>query len=229
MDPPPFAALVAATIVLGGWAAIAAVLAVLAQLRMRAVEKTHEGPALPADDQALLWYAVASLVWLSGAVVAVVGLARRDWVRLGRNATLLFLVHITLAVLGASACAFVNAGGHHAGVPSLEELFPLVVTACGVASVNVLAACGFAWVWAGRRRDRLRREAPLAVPGPGAWRFGLYLASLMFWPVGIVCIAVLASPAEARVGSHAFRLSLANLALTALAVCVAIPVLLRFA
>ncbi len=224
---PHVPAMVATGLLLGVWAVLGAAMGWLAHARMTRIEAATGRRAVPALERELLWYALASLVWLSAGIVAVICVAKREWARVGRNATVLFVLQVALAVLAAGACAAVNAEAEHESVlPSAKELFALAVAACVLASINFLVTCGFAWVWASARRDRLVRGARPGA-GPGAWRFAAYVGSLFFWPVGFVCVGVLSSPADATVGARAFRLSLVNVAVTALAVCVALPLLLR--
>jgi hypothetical protein len=220
-----------------GWAAHA---------RMERAEATMVGPAVPRDDVQLLWYAVASLVWLSAAIVGVVGLCKREWARLGRNATWMLLVHVAVAVVAAVACAIVNE--RNPPPSTLLELVPLVFAACAIAAANILVACGFAWVWAGRRRDRVehgktndreRRHAyrtpahPVdgcaPEPRPGLWRFALYAGSLVFWPAGVAALLLLSKPTNAGVGAWAFRLSLVQIGMIAVLVCASVPAALMLA
>jgi hypothetical protein len=208
---------------------------------MERAETTMTGRAVPDNEAVLLWYCLASMVWLSAAIVAVVGLAKRRWARLGRNATWIFLAHMLVAVVASIACVVINQG-RRSDMPPLEEALPLVVAACVIASANFLAAAAFAWAWAGRRRDRIERDGARRPdqdhayrgPGwppqssgeypPGLWRFALYAGSLLFWPAGVVAVIVLSKPKSAGIGASAFRCSLIHMMAIVMAVCGAIPV-----
>jgi len=216
----------------------------LAHLRSSRVEATLGARALPKDEMPLLLYAAASLVWLSAAVIAVVGLCTPKWARLGRNATWMFFAHLGVAVVGAAACVLVRDAHEAAGPSYLSELVPLLSAACAITALNALAAFAFLWVWVGRRGKRIERgvarsredasayRAPSPPAGaareesPGAWRYALYAGSLLFWPLGIVGLVWLSSPSNARVGASAFRLSLAHLATITFIACGAIPLIL---
>lgn len=235
------ASFIAFLVVFGGATACALAIGWAAHHRMARVEATARVRAVPKDETALLWYCLASLVWLSAAVVAVVGVSKREWARLGRNATWMFLAHMLVAVIAAFVCAVLSEGAR-SEPPSLSELVPLLTAACAIAGANCLVACALAWVWAGRRRDRIERDAgthggnpahayrtPWADGSgeerrPGVWRFALYAGSLVFWPVGLVAVMVLSKPVNASVGAWAFRFSLVQIAMIAVAVCGGIPV-----
>ena len=223
MEPEFTAALVAGTIVLGGWSVVAVVLGYLAHRRMTRVERELGSPAVPPFEQPLAWMAGAFVAWPFAAVLAVIALAKREWARLGRNLTFIFLGHMTAAVLAAMAAVLVNSP--RAGAQTtLEELGPVVVAACVILAAGVLVAVVLAWVWLGRRSARIHLQAPRAGNGPGPWRFALYAASLLMWPVGIVCAVVYTQPHDVHVGANALRCSLVQIAIIALAVCIGLPI-----
>ena len=219
-------AIIAIFIVIGGWVAIASLVFFLSHLRMVRVESTLAGPALPAHELPLLWLAVSSIAWPFAAGVGLVGLFKREWVRLGRNATLILLVHFTVAVLEASVAAVANVGRGQGSSSAAEEMFPIVVMACLMVGVGALLATILFWIWSGRRMRRIQSQ-PRRGPTPGSWRFVVYLSSLLFWPVGIVCLPACSSSENVHVGTSAFRCSLLNIAGIALSVCLALPILIH--
>jgi hypothetical protein len=156
--------------------------------------------------------------------VGLVAWIQRSWARLARDVTLIFLAQITGSVLSAIGVAI----WHSQSPPesTAEELFPLLILACANLGIGTLIATAFLWLWAGRRAERLRRPPPRG-PAPGLWRFGLYAASLLFWPLGITLAVVFTAPENAEVGASAFRCSLVQIAWIALCVCIGLPLLVR--
>ncbi len=148
------------------------------------------------------------------------GWVRRPWARLGRNATLVFLLQITGCVLGAIGVGTWNAVNPPRS--TADELFPIVVVASANLATGVLLAMPLLWIWVGRRADRLSLAPPRG-EAPGLWRFAVYAASLVFWPLGVLLAVIFNAPENARVGANAFRCSLLQLVGIALAVCVALP------
>jgi hypothetical protein len=218
------ASIVAALVLLGIWLALAAPVGYLAHRRMQRVERELGGPAQPADELPLLLRAVAAIAWPVAVVVGIVVWLRREWARLARDVTLIFLAQITASVL--SVCALVITQTVDPPGGSAEELIPLVDLACATLAFGLLLGTVFLWLWAGRRADRLRRGPPQG-PAPGLWRFALYAASLLAWPAGIALAVIFTAPEKASVGAAAFRCSLIQIAAIALAVCIALPLLLR--
>jgi hypothetical protein len=219
------ATLVASLIVMGVWLGMAAPVGYLAHRRMRRVEQELGAPALPENELPLLLRAIASIAWPVAAAVGLVAWNRRNWARLARDVTLIFLAQITGAVLSAMGVAIWHSPDPPAS--TAEEMFPLVIMACVTLGVGVLIATPFIWLWAGRRARRLR-QLPPAAPPPGAARFALYAASLLFWPLGVFLAATYTAPENAQVGANAFRCSLAQMVFVALAVCVGLPLLVRY-
>jgi hypothetical protein len=216
------ASLVASVVIMGMWLCLAAPVVYLAHRRMRRVERDLGAPALPANETPALLRAVACFAWPLASVVGLVAWTRRSWARLARDVTLIFLVQITGAVL--SAIGATVAQSIHPPRSTAEEMFPLLVLACVNLGLGVLIATTFLWVWAGQRARRLRLP-PARGPSPGPWRFAVYAASLLFWPLGIVLVVVFTAPENARVGAHAFRCSLVQIACIALAVSAGLPLL----
>ncbi|HJL14867.1 MAG TPA: hypothetical protein RMH99_04375 [Sandaracinaceae bacterium LLY-WYZ-13_1] len=208
---------------LGMWVALAGGAGWLAQRRTRRVEQELGRRASPGREPAMLWYAGASVVWLSAAVLAAIGLARRERVRLGRDCLFILLGHFTVVAL-ASILGTGFEGSR------TEPLGPLLI-AVAVLSASAIAAFAFAWVWSGLRRARLAGpprvdEGPYRSPEegddpepPGAWRFLLYGLSLVMWPAGFVSALVFGKPHDAHVGMWALRASLVQLLAITLAVC----------
>lgn len=201
----------------------------LAHRRMTRVEGELGGRATPGPEGAMLWYAGASIVWLSAAVLAAVGLLRRDRVRVGRDSLFILLGHFTVVTLGAVIGSGFE-GRHH------SQMGP-VFMAVSVVAVSAIASFVFAWRWSGLRCARLaphdagpsgpyRTPETEAPERPGAWRFVVYLASLIMWPAGLVSAFVFDKPHDAHVGMWALRASLAQLLSIALLVCVGLGVLI---
>jgi len=94
------ATLCTASICLGLWGGLAAAAVGLAQWRVRRVEATLGRRAEPSEEAVQLFYAGASVVYLSAAILALVGLAKKDWARTGRNCLLFFIGHISLVIAG---------------------------------------------------------------------------------------------------------------------------------
>lgn len=210
---------------LGTWGAIAALAAFLAHRRMAAVERELGRRALPADEWPYAWYAGASIVWLAALVLAIVGLARKDWARAGRNCALVFLGHMTLATLAATAMVVVDASSGARGSP-----LPLVIMACAMVAAGAIAAAISTWLFAGARAARIE-ALPVAegAKAPGLERWAIYLVSAIAWPVGLAAALVYGKPESVRVGANALRISVAQLLSIALLVCAAIVVLVALA
>jgi hypothetical protein len=214
------AAVIAGIILVAIWLCIAAPAGFLVHRRMRRAEARLGTPALPPHELPLLLMAVAAVAWPVALVVALAAWLMKDGQRLARNVTLIFLLQITASVVGAACLTIWHAANPAAS--EAEELLSLVVMACATLGTGILAATPFLWIWAGRRADRLRLAPPRGET-PGLWRFAVYVASLFFWPLGVVLAVVFTAPENARVGANAFRCSLVQLAGVALAVCLAVP------
>jgi hypothetical protein len=209
-------AVVAGVICLGCWAVLAAPLAFAAHARMAKVEREDRKRALPANETPLILYGVAAIAWPMALGVAIVGLAKREWSRLGRNGAFILIGHFTVYVIGS---VFISA--NTASTPE-DSLLAIVGFAASIVAVGTLGASLFAWLWSGARAARIA-SAPATKEGMGALRFAIYAVSLFFWPAGIVCVAIMNEPHDAHVGKVAFRMSLLNLVLIALATCAAVP------
>ena len=210
-------ALCAGLCCLGGWAVIGGAAGWLAHRRMRSVEASAGHRAEPPHEGRWLWYAGAVTVWLAAAVLAVVGLLKRDRVRVGRDCTFILLGHFTLVTVGSVVTTMI-------GDPGDMDPLPIVVLACLVAGGGLTVAPVLAAVWAMRRAKRIAAQPPTGDP-PGAERFLLYGASLLLWPVGLVMAFVYAKPENVRVGAIALCMSLAQLWLIAVGTCVGLPLL----
>jgi hypothetical protein len=190
----------------------------LAHRRMRKVEAELGEPASPGRERALLWYAGASVVWLSAAALAAVGLLKRERVRVGRDCFFILLGHFSLVTMAASLSVALQAtGGSEATGP--------VLTAVTIVAGSAIAATVFAWKWAGLRAARLMEGPKSEATDPGAVRFLIYALSLAFWPAGFVAGFVYTHREDAQVGCWAIRCSLLHLLGIALAVCVGLAVL----
>lgn len=214
----------AAVVVLGGWACLAALVAYFAHRRMRRAEADLGAPALPSDETPLLLMATAWIAYPASLVVALVGLVNPKWTRVGRNATFVFLAQISAAVLAALGAVIWGS----LGPPGSEsdQLLSIVVASCAIAGIGILVSLCHFWLWAGRRAARLRAR-PAEGPAPGWWRLAIYLVSLVFWPAGVVSAVVFSKPENAGVGATALRCSLVQFAIIAVAVCVGLPFLMR--
>jgi hypothetical protein len=218
-------AIIAGVILLGMWMLLATPVGYLAHRRMGAVERERGAPALPANELPLLLRAVAAIAWPVAAAVGLVAWATRPWARLARDVTLIFLGQITASVLSAIVVTVMHAIEPPRG--AVAELFPLLVAASANLAVGALVAAAFLWIWAGRRARRLA-GAPPSGPPMGVGRFGIYVASVLLWPAGIILGVVLTAPQDAPVGANAFRCSLVQIACLAIAVCLALPLLARY-
>ncbi len=213
-------ALCAGVCCLGSWGAIALGAGWLAHRRARNVERALGREALPPDELPLLFYAGASVVWVSALVLAVVGLVKRDWARLGRNCLYLFLGHMTLVTLAAMTQATLDSVNGRTGDP-----MGVVLLACVIVAGSAIASLVFFWRWAGARADRIAATADPSAEPPGAERFAVYAGSLLFWPVGLIAAVVYRAPESVRVGMNALRLTALHVVMIALAVCAALPVI----
>jgi hypothetical protein len=148
-----FAKLVAGTICLGMWAPIVLAVGLAAHARMRGVERREGRRAVPANEGALLCYAIASFAWPTALGVTVVGLVRSPWARVGRNASFILLGHLSAVALGTIAIALL-------ADPRDAGLFRLAIAAlvCGVLVFGGLIASVLGWRWAGARGARIARE-----------------------------------------------------------------------
>lgn len=224
-SPDPVAVTVTGLCCLAVWAGLSLGLVGLAHLRVRAVERATGRPARPEDESPWLWYAGASVVWLSAAVLALVGLARRSHARVGRNCLALLLGHLGVASAAAFALVALERPGRSGPDP-----FGLVLLACAIVLTSSVFAVAFAWLWAGRRACRLAASPHPEPAGAGPSpleRLAVYAGSAVLWPVGLVALLLYAKPHDAHVGRRAFRISLVHVELIALAVCVGLPWLVR--
>ncbi len=193
----------------------------LAHWRTRKVEADLGRPALPEAETALLFYAGASVLWLSAAVLALVGMFKRDWTRAGRNCFYILLAHFglvtALATLGPIGDAM------HQRVPG-----PFIAAICGFVLLCFGAACAFLWRWGSLRVARIEALPPTGDP-PGAERYALYLASILVGMLGFIMPFVYREPQNVRVGVTALRVSMVYVMLVATGVCAAIPVVMVLA
>jgi len=217
MSEDLFAAAIAALICVGCWGLMAVPLGFAAHARMRAVERADGRRAVPANETPLLWYAVSAIAWPFALGFAIVGLAKRDWARAGRDATIILLGHFTVYVVGSVLISVSTAEGG-------AGLLPIVVLACVIVAVGSFAASAFAWRWSGLRAERIAR-APSEEAPMGPVRYAIYAGSFLLWPGGLIATAVMNAPHDVHVGKVAFRCSLATLLSTALLVCVGLPFL----
>ena len=209
------AAICASACCVGSWAAMAGGAGWLVERRVRKVEAELGRRAVPPEEHAALFYAGASTVWLAAMAMAAYGLLKREHARLGRNAYWILVAHFSLATLGA--CGIVVAGD--------ESPLPIVVMACLIVAGSFCMALGFAWRWSGVRRDRIAAEPPTGLEPPGPERWAVWIGSAVAWPVGFVALLVFREAERVGVGTTAARLSLGQIALVALGVCLALPIL----
>ena len=204
------------------WAPIAALPAWGAGRRMRAVEEADGIRAEPAHEGALLWYAVSSIAWPFAFGLAVVGLARRPWVRVGRGSTLILLAHFTFVMLAVLGLRIATSERR-------EDPVHIAVMVCAIVVACGLLFATFAWRWSGARAARLA-AAPPAGGGLGGARFALYAGTLLVALIGLLAPFVLTKPEDAHAAKVAFRIALVHLMAIVLGVCIALPVLVwRFA
>lgn len=208
-------AICASACCVGSWAAMAGGAGWLVERRLRGVEAQLGRRAVPSEENALLFYAGASTVWLAAMALAAFGLFSPERARLGRNAYWILVAHFSLATLGA--CGMVVTGS--------ESVVPILVMACLIVGGSAVMALAFAWRWSGARRDRIEADGPGSEPGPGPERFALYAGALLMWPVGLIGAFVYAEPHNVRAGTVAARLSMLQCFGIALAVCVGLPIL----
>jgi len=179
---------------------------------MRTVEADLDRAAAPPDERRYLLYAAASVVWLSAAVISVIGFVKRDWARVGRDACFIFLAHIGLSVLGG------------VGQMLSEMMFgrahiaPLVIMACSIVLASATTSVGFLWRWGTLRVARIE-AMPSTGDAPGSERFAIYLASVLVGMVGPITAFIFKEPQNVRVGITAMRISLAWLFLIVVTVC----------
>lgn len=172
---------IAALIVVVGWGLAVGLIALLVHRRMAGVERRIDRKANPSDDKPLLWLAVAAIAWPFSAGVALVGMAKPEWSRLGRNATLVFLVQVTVMVLAAIVTGGINAARSDGfPLPFAQEMQPIVAIACGIFAVRLIASTVLFWMWSGHRSReslpnqtrRLRPELGVLVSTLGVCFFG---------------------------------------------------------
>lgn len=187
----------------------------LAHWRTRKVEAELGRPALPEGETALLFYAGASVVWLAAAVLALVGMAKREWTRAGRNCFFLLLGHFGLATLIAPLGPLGDA--MHSRSP-----LPFVIGICAILVISGFVASGFLWRWGSLRIARIEAEPPTGDP-PGLERWALYVGSVLVGMIGLVAALVYREPQNVRVGVTALRISTVYLLLIVTLVCVGLP------
>ena len=217
MSDDAFATLCSLLICLGVWGGFAAAGAALAQWRVRRVEANLGRRAEPSEEAVQLFYAGASVVYLGAAILALVGLAKKDWARTGRNCLFFFIGHITLVIAGMP---FVLA---QSGREDAAAVVPILILACVIVGLSLLVASYFAVRWSALRTRRIEALPATGTEPLGAVRYVIYFGSLAIWPVGLVCAAVLKEPENVRVGATSFRLSLANFVGVGALVCIALP------
>lgn len=193
----------------------------LVHRRTRTVERDLGRPALPDPEVALLLYAGASVVWLSAAAIAAVGLFKREWTRAGRNAFFVLLAHF--AILTAAAVGVTV--GEPLGAPPAALM---VGMACAIVLGSAVMASAFLWRFGTARIARIEREPPTGDP-PGAERFAIYAGSLLVGMIGLFVPLLYKEPQNVRVGITALRLALVHLMGIVVAVCVALPILAALA
>jgi hypothetical protein len=189
----------------------------LVHLRMRRVEAELGRPALPDPEVALLLYAGASVVWLSAAVIAAVGLFKREWTRAGRNSFFVLLAHF--AILTAAAVGVTVGAPLGAPAPVL-----LVGMACAIVLGSAVMASGFLWRWGSARIARLEARPPTGDP-PGIERWAIYAGALVIGMVGLFAPLLYKEPQNVRVGVTAMRIGVAHLMGIVVLVCVGLPIL----
>jgi hypothetical protein len=219
------AAVVAGGIVLGAWACVAALIGYLAHRRMRRVERSRGGPALPRDELPLLFMALAAFALPVASIVALGALVHAPWSRLGRNATFVAIAQMTACVLASSAVAARSV--FEPPKSTIDELVPMVVAASAMVAAGALVATALLWIWAGRRASRFESAPARGATRPGWWRFLIYAASLLLWPLGLALGVAWTAPENARAGANALRCSTLNVLGISLGVCVALPILVR--
>jgi len=212
-----FALVIASLICLGFWGVMALVVGAAGHWRMKRVEAALGHRAEPSPERRQLFYAGASVVWLSAIVLSIVGFVRRDWTRMGRNCLFIFLGHISLIVAGAPMVM------PHATRTSVASVVPMLILVCAIVAVNALVSSIFATRWALMRAERLEAAPATETKPLGGLRYLLYFASLIFWPAGLVSVLLLNKPENARVGARSFLFSLVNVVCIALIVCIGLP------
>ncbi len=206
----------------GCWVVLAMPLGWAAHRRMRAVETADGARAVPANEWPYIWYAGSALVWLCAAVLAVLGLAQRKWARAGRNCTFIALAHFTLLTVGVSLITAASPGGSPRSVAS-----PVLV-ACLMVGAGALVAFVLILLFTLERARRISSQ-PVEGHGPNALeRWAVYLGTVFIWPVGLIAAAIYTKPENVRVGMNALRITAVTFVLVALAVCVALPVAMRY-
>jgi len=210
---------IASLICLGIWGVMALAVGAAGHVRMKRVEAALGRRAEPSPERIQLFYAGASVVWLSAVVLALVGLVRRDWARMGRNCLFIFLAHITLIV------ALVPFVMPRATATSVASPVPMLILVCAIVAISALVSAFFASRWAFLRARRIEAEPATDAQPIGGLRYLLYLGSLALWPAGLVAVLVFSKPENARVGAKSFLFSLVNMVGIALLVCIGLPLL----
>ncbi|MCB9596621.1 MAG: hypothetical protein H6719_28110 [Sandaracinaceae bacterium] len=188
----------------------------LASWRTKKVEAELGRPALPQNETAMLLYAGASALWLSAAVLALVGMARREWTRAGRNCFFILLGHFGLVTAMASLMPLSSSGGPPGPLP-------FVIGTCAVILFSFVGASAFLWRWGSLRVARIEKEPPTGDP-PGAERWAVYVGSILVGMLGLIAAIIYKEPQNVRVGVTALRISLMYLMVVVVAVCVGLPV-----
>lgn len=134
-----------------------------------------------------------------------------------------------MVTLGATAMVVSDASGRG------NDPMPMVLLACTMVGVGAVAAAIFTWRFAGLRATRIETqpvdaalssdatERPTRARAPGLARYAIYLTSAILWPVGLVAAVLYSKPENVRVGAVALRISVAQLTVIALAVCIGLP------
>lgn len=203
---------------LGGYGLLAGGASWLLHRRTLRVEEELGRRAVPPDEKPLLIYAGASVVWLSAAILAAVGLFRREWTRVGRNCAFILFGHLGLATVAGTLVPVARdaRGG---------EPLAIVAMACAIVLGSAAASVVFLWLWGARRLARLEALPPTGDPPSTVERVAVYLASFLVGLAGPIAAAIYRHPQNVRVGVTALRVSLVNLSLIVLAVCLGIPAL----
>lgn len=204
------------------WSPIAALLGWGAHYRMRSVEAADGARAEPAHEGPLLWYAVSAIAWPFAFGLAVVGLARRRWVRVGRGSAFVLLAHFTAVVLAAIASMLAS------GRPGGDDPLPIVIMACVVLMTGALMSAVFAWRWSGARARRIA-SGPKTDGGLGGARFALYAGAMFVGMIGLISPFVLTKSEDAHAAKIAFRISSGVMLAIVIGVCVGLTLLVMYA
>jgi hypothetical protein len=136
---------------------------------------------------------------------------------------------MTALIGGAMVVALSSSSPH-----SRADLAALVGISCTVVGVSFLITGVLLWQWAGVRAAGLEAASsptPSSSPGPDGpldmapIRWLVYLASLAFWPIGVILPLVLSSPRYARVGAYSFRWSLVVVGGLGIVTCIGLAIL----